>query len=136
MKEFSVAEYASYPQNIWGRTVSTTIVYTAIEAGRLRTKKVGKNTIIIDQIVDGVIEDRVLIRPDKPADDGFQKPEHTLPIPDTGEVVHVGPGKINGQPMVLEPGMRVKFNNNKVVLFTHEGEKYFILFQPDVHLIL
>jgi len=136
MREFSVSEYADSPNNIFGRKVSTTAVYKAIEEGRLMAKKVGAVTIVSQHLIQGLIEDRVLILPDKPQDDGFQKPEHTLPIPDTGYVVHVGPGIKDGQPMVLEPGMRVKFNPNKVVPFTHEETKYFILFQPDVHLIL
>ena len=136
MKEWTVSDYANDPNNIFGRSVSTTAVYTAIEQGRLRVKTVGNTKIIIDPVVQGVIEDRVLILPDKPKDDGFIRPEHTLPIPDTGEVIHVGPGIKDGQPIVLQPGMRVKFNNTKVVPFDHEGTKYFIVRQPDVHLIL
>ena len=136
MKEWTVSDYANDPSNIFGRKVSTTAVYAAIKQGRLKEKNIGSTKLVIQLVVDGVIEDRVLILPDKPTDNGFNRPEHTLPIPDTGEVVHVGPGKINGQPMVLEPGMRVKFNNNKVVKFKHDGLDYFIVHQPDVHLIL
>lgn len=140
MKEWTVAEYASDAENnIWKRKVSSTAVYTAIEKGKLGTIKRGEITFVKESLVDGLIEDRVLILPDpkKTVDEmGSKIPLQSAPTPDTGTVVMVGPGIKDGQEIVLQAGMHVKFEVDRRVEFKFNGQNYFILRQPQVHLIL
>lgn len=136
MEGLSVKKYAESPLNIFGRPVSTTAVYTAIEKGRLICKEVGGVKIIYNPIAKGMIEDRVLIKPDPYPIQEFAVPEHTLPIRDTGEVVMVGAGKNGGSPMVVQVGDRVKYVTDRMQAFTHEGQLYYIVHQPDIHMVL
>jgi chaperonin GroES len=101
-----------------------------------------------------VLEDRVLIRRDRPVDrskGGIILPDQSKEIPDEGEVIFVGPGKaqpvtnyVPGQggdsffrlPMSVAVGDKVAFLRYSGTTIRHEGEDLVVLRETDIVAVL
>lgn len=86
------------------------------------------------------ILDRVFIRPipdDTKTAGGLFIPEQAKDKPQRGEVIAVGPGRVNLttgeiEPMSVAPGDRVLYNNFSGLVVTYKGEDFLMMNDTDL----
>lgn len=86
------------------------------------------------------ILDRVFIKPipdDEKTSGGLYIPNQAKEKPQRGEVIAVGPGRVNIntgelEPMSVAPGDRVLYNNFSGLIVTYKGEDFLMMNDTDL----